>query len=186
MKNQALNGTVKQAVEHFYIINGYGEEGGIYEKYAWIKFGFFSVPVPNIAGRRNHVYLHDINHIITGYDTTWKGESAVSAWEIAAGGWKDVYVIWIMALWAMGLGMLFYPRSVLQSFQRGLTMHNSLTCGLGKNDLYKLSVPELRQILSNKPRSHKSAFVWATISLLVFILPFLIGILSILAMVTLC
>ena len=109
--NITIDQTVAQAVEDFYQKHGYGEEGGIHEKYAWIKFGFFSVPIPNVDGRRNNVYLHDINHVVSGYDTTWKGESAISAWEIASGGWKDIYVIWIMALWAMGLGVVLYSSS---------------------------------------------------------------------------
>ncbi|MCW3466115.1 hypothetical protein [Chitinophaga nivalis] len=171
--------TVKEALQDFYQQHQYGEEGGTYEKFAWIKFGFFSIPMINTAGRRKHVYLHDIHHIVTGYDTSWKGESSISAWEIAAGGWGNVYVIWIMALWAMGLGVLFYPKSTLQSFRRGLTMHNALTCGLSKQDMYQLSVPALRNVLSNQPRRHRSILCWMMISLVVFITPFIVGILFI-------
>lgn len=184
MTSAASNWTVGQAVQNFHEIHHYGYEGGINEKYAWIKFGVLTVPIPNVKGRRNHVYLHDINHIITGYDTTWKGESAVSAWEIASGGWKNIYVIWIMVLWAMGLGVLLYPRSVLKAFKQGQTMKNALTCGLGKNEIYQLSVADLRNKLSNKPRNNKNPFVWMAISLLVFILPLVIGMLSVWAVVS--
>lgn len=97
MTNAAINWTVAQAMQDFYNKHNYGDEGGINEKYAWMKFGFFSIPVPNVESRRKNVYLHDINHIITCNDTTWKGESALSAWEIASGGWKNIYVIWICA-----------------------------------------------------------------------------------------
>lgn len=180
----ASNQTVGQAVQNFHEIHNYGFEGGINEKYAWIKFGVFTIPIPNVKSRRNNVYLHDINHIITGFDTTWKGESAVSAWEIASGGWKNIYVIWIMALWAMGLGVLLYPRSILKSFKQGRTMKNALTCGLAKSEIYQLSVAELRNRLSNKPKNNKNPFIWMLISLLVFILPPVIGILSIRAIVS--
>lgn len=177
--------TVELALQDFYKKHNYGTEGGIYEKYAWIKFGFFSIPVLNVESRRKNVYLHDINHIVTGYDTTWKGESAISAWEIASGGWKNIYVIWIMALWAIGLGVLFYPVSTLKAFKQGLTMKNAMTCGLTKPEMYQLSVADLRNIWSNKTGNNSNPFVWMTISLCVFALPFIIGILSIWIIVTL-
>jgi hypothetical protein len=176
MTNSAPDQTVGQAVQDFYIKYNYGEEGGIHEKYAWMKFGFLSIPVPNVDGRRKHVYLHDINHIITGNDTTWKGESAISAWEIASGGWKNIYVIWIMAIWAMGVGVLLYPRNTLKAFKQGLTMKNAATCGLTKTDMYKLRVTELRNILSNQPASNSNPFVWMAFSVLFFALPFITGI----------
>ncbi len=91
------------------------------------------------------MYLHDISHIVTGYDTTWKGESAISAWEIASGGWNKLYFPWLLTLWAMGLGILFYTKSTLKAFNEGLTMHNALTSGLTKDDIYKLTVADLQK-----------------------------------------
>ena len=172
--------TVAQALQAFYDQHGYGKEGGIHKRFAWIKFGFISIPFPNVAGRRKNVYLHDINHIVTGYDVSWKGESAVSAWEMASGGWGRVYVIWVMALWAMGLGVILYPRHVLHAFKRGLTMKNGLTCGLTKEEMYKLPIDDLREKLSHHPANKKHPAVWMAISVLVFIFPFFIGILFIL------
>jgi hypothetical protein len=51
MANAAPNRTVEQAVQDFYAQRNYGYEGGIYEKYAWIKFGSFSIPIPNVAAK---------------------------------------------------------------------------------------------------------------------------------------
>jgi hypothetical protein len=169
------NWTTGQAIQDFYDRHDFGEDGGVNEKYAWIKFGFISIPIPNAESRRNNVYFHDVNHIVTGQDTTWKGESAVSAWEIASGGWKNLYFPWLLTLWAMGLGVLFYPSSVLKSFRQGLTMNNALICGLSKNEIYQLSVTDLRAFLSNKPKRNKNPYVWMTLSFLIFLLPFLIG-----------
>jgi NADPH:quinone reductase-like Zn-dependent oxidoreductase len=36
---------------------------------------------PGAAG----VKLHDIHHVLTGYDTTWRGKAEIGAWEIASG-----------------------------------------------------------------------------------------------------
>jgi hypothetical protein len=171
MHSDSPHHTVKEALKDFYARHNYGDEGGINERYAWIKFGFFSIPIINLEGRRRNVYLHDINHIITGYDTSWKGESSVSAWEIASGGWKKIYIIWVMALWAMGLGMIFYPVSTLRSFKNGMTMTNALTCNISKSEMLLMAVPELRNKMSNKPATNKSPLLWTIVSLVFFILP---------------
>ena len=79
--------TVQKAISEFYLQNNFGEDGGVSKNVAWIKIGFFSVPIPNTESRKKNVILHDIGHLITGNATNWKGESSVSAWEIASGGW---------------------------------------------------------------------------------------------------
>ena len=175
------NLTVGETLANFYAVNNFGDEGGIHEPFVWIKFGFFSVPIPNMESRKSIVYLHDINHLISDNDTTWRGESAVSAWEMGAGGWYNLYTPLFLTLWAMGLGVVFYPKTVWQSFQRGLTMSNALTSGLSKTELYQLTVAELREKLSNQPHRNRSAFAWMFISFLVFIAPFVVGVLMIFA-----
>jgi hypothetical protein len=167
--------TVEKAISNFYDQNDFGDDGGVSEKIAWLKFGFFSIPIPNFESRRQNVYLHDVSHIVTDNDTTWKGESAVSAWEIASGGWGKHYILWVMTLWAMGLGAVFYPVNVLNSFKKGLTMRNGLTSGLTKEAIFKSSVSALKSQLSNHPKSDKNPVFWLALSVIVFILPFLIG-----------
>jgi hypothetical protein len=174
------NLTVEKAISNFYDQNDFGDDGGVSKKIAWLKFGFFSIPIPNVESRRENVYLHDISHIVTDNDTTWKGESAVSAWEIASGGWGKHYILWLMTLWAMGLGAVFYPQNVLNSFKKGLTMRNGLTSGLAKETLFKLSVSELKTQLSNYLKSNKNPYLWIVLSLIVFVFPFLVGIFLIL------
>ena len=173
MNNDEPDYTVQQALQVFYDKHNYGDEGGVNKKYFWLKVYGFSIPLPNLESRRKNVYLHDINHVVMGYDTSWEGESGISAWEIASGGWKDVYVIWLMVLWATGLGMLCYPKSTLKSFRRGLTMANALTCKISKSEMLAMSVIDLRSCLSNRPKSRKSAFTWMTLSSLIFLLPLL-------------
>ena len=174
LNSPATNQTVSQALSSFYEQHDFGADGGVSEKVAWIKFGFFSIPIPNASDRRNNIYLHDISHLVTGKETNWKDESAVSAWEIATGGWKRLYIPWLLSLWAMGLGVVFYPKSVLESFRKGLRMRNALTCGLSKEEIMKLSVAELKTSLSNHPKSNKNPFVWMLVSFCVFFSPFLL------------
>lgn len=174
----ALTPTVGQLIQHFYDRHDFGEDGGVNKKYAWIKFGFFSIPLPNVEGRSKNIYLHDVSHIVTGNDTTWKGESAVSAWEIASGGWGKLYIPWLLTLWAMGLGVLFYPTNVFKSFKQGLTMRNALTCGLTKTEIFNYPLPELQKFLSDRPSNDRNPILWMTISFMIFATPFAIGILG--------
>ena len=183
METTASTQTVQQEIQEFYNKNDFGEDGGINEKYAWIKFGFFSLPMPNFESRRNNVYLHDVSHIVTGNNTTWKGESAVSAWEVASGGWSKLYIPWLLTLWAMGLGMLFYTRSTVHAFRQGLTMHNALSCGLSRDEINRLTVVELQRVLSNKPKSKKNIILWSVVSLAIFVLPFVVGLFAIWAII---
>jgi hypothetical protein len=168
--------TVGQAIQEFYNQHDFGEDGGIKEKYAWIKFGFISIPIPNAKTRRENIHLHDITHIVTGYTTDWRGESSASAWEVASGGWKKLYFPWLLTLWAMGLGVVFYPKSVYQSFKRGQNMRNALTSNLSREELFNLPVDELRNRLSNHASTGKSPFFWMTVSFIIFISPFMLGI----------
>lgn len=169
--------TVQQSIQQFYDKNNFGEDGGMNEKYAWIKFGFLSVPMPNFESRRNNVYLHDVHHIVTENNTTWKGESAVSAWEVASGGWGKLYIPWILTLWAMGLGILFYTASTLNAFKKGLTMNNALICGLSKNKMNMMTVIQLQKALSDKPKSNKNTIFWSVVSSVIFLFPFVVGLL---------
>jgi len=175
--------TVQQAIQEFYHKNDFGEDGGVNQKIAWIKFGFFSLPMPNFESRKDNVYLHDVSHIVTGNNTTWQGESAVSAWEVASGGWSKLYIPWLLTLWAMGLGMLFYNRSTVNAFKQGLTMHNALSCGLTRNEINRLTVDELKKVLSGKPKSKKSILFWSVLSLGIFVFPILVTLLSILVII---
>jgi hypothetical protein len=85
----------------------------------------------------------------------------------------------------MGLGVLFYNKSTLNSFRKGLTMQNGLTSGLTKNEIFKLSVPQLQKTLSDKPKSQKNPLLWSIISLVVFISPFIVGFIGVLTIIKL-
>lgn len=85
-----MNHAVGELIPGFYDKNDFGEDGGESKKLVWIKFGFFSIPIPNLESRKNNVYFNDFHHMITENNTTWKGKSAESAWEISFGGFGDL------------------------------------------------------------------------------------------------
>ncbi|MVM37934.1 hypothetical protein GO730_10580 [Spirosoma sp. HMF3257] len=168
---------VEHALNAFYELHGYGEEGGINKKWDMIKFGPISLPLPNLESRRRNIYLHDINHLVTGYDTTWKGEASVTSWEIATGGWGNIYFAWWLTLWGMAVGVMFYPKYSYNAFQAGLRMKSAFTSGLTKQEMYSLSIDQLKSRLHRTETeiNHRSYFLWASLSLLVWFAPFLLG-----------
>ena len=168
---------VEHLLNDFYDQHGYGEEGGINKKWDMIKFGPIALPLLNLESRRQNIYLHDISHLVTGFGITWLGESSVSSWEIASGGWKHLYFPWFLTLWAMAVGVMFYPSSTYKAFQAGLQMNNALTGGLTKQQMYAMNLSELRQQLQRKKVAHRSYFQWAALSLLVWWSPVLFGVL---------
>ncbi|PRY28629.1 hypothetical protein CLV58_12846 [Spirosoma oryzae] len=172
-----LTMTVEHALNEFYDEYGYGEEGGIYKKWDMIKFGPIALPLPNLESRRTNIYLHDISHLVTGYDVSWLGESSVSSWEVATGGWGRLYFPWLLTLWAMAVGVMLYPRQSYRAFQLGLRMKNAFIGGLSKPAMYRLSLAELRLRLQRMDSEwiHRSYVVWAGLSLLVWWSPFIIG-----------
>jgi hypothetical protein len=149
METIKLTQTVEKAIKEFYDKNNFGEDGGINEKSISIKF--FSIPIPNFESRNNNVYFHDVNHIVTKSNATWNGESAVSAWEVASGGWKIFLILWFFALWTMGLRIVFHKKSTLNSFEKELTIKNAVTSGMTKYEMDKLTVAKLTRMLSNVP-----------------------------------
>lgn len=169
---------VQHALNDFYDQHKYGREGGIDRKWDLIKFGPLALPLPNLESRRKNIFMHDIHHLITGYDTTWLGEGSVSSWEIATGGWKQLYFPWLLTLWAMAVGMMLYPRASYRAFQAGLYQNNALTGGLSRPDMYALTVDELRERLRRDRPARRSYVLWAGLSLLLWFSPFIAGLLA--------
>jgi hypothetical protein len=172
--------TLKQSLQNFYDDNNFGEEGGAKENWVWIKFGFFSLPIPNLEQRKKNVWRHDVNHILLGYDTSWRGESAVSAWEIGSGGWGNFWVAWVLTLWALGIGVIFFPTSTYKAFVRGRHTLSPFLLNLQRETLF----PKTTDVLKKEFKLNKETFtsslndklafvVWAFVSVSWVLLPFI-------------
>ena len=86
--------TVQDALNNFYDVNGFDDSGGANKKIAYLKIAGINVPIYNFKQRREQIWKHDINHILTDYKTDWKGETAVSGWEVATGGY-GFSMVWL-------------------------------------------------------------------------------------------
>ena len=114
----------------------------------WLVLRVKGIPIgaiPNTKARQAALPLHDLHHVATGYQTTWRGESEIAAWELAAGCGK-FYAAWILNLGAFALGLVIAPRRTLRAFARGRRSTTLYRTGVPA-DLAVRDVAELRALL---------------------------------------
>ena len=78
---------------------------------------------PNTRARVRAVRLHDLHHVLTGYDTSWRGEGEIGAWELAS-NCRDHWAAWWLDFSAALIGVAIAPRRVLRAFVRGRRERN--------------------------------------------------------------
>jgi hypothetical protein len=145
--------TVGAALERFYAVNGYGPHGGADRRVAFLHLGRLKVPFPNVKQRRRFLYAHDVNHLVTGFDTSWRGEACLAAWEVRTRSWGSRATLWLLTLSAAGWGLLIAPRGLLTGWRLGRSTRNVLSLGLGRDALLALSLGDLRRRLGFDGRS---------------------------------
>lgn len=109
--------TVRAARAKYFARNGFDERG--YDD-RWVRLQAGPIPIvfPNTSARVRSVRVHDVHHVVTGYETTWTGEAEIGAWEIAS-GCADHGAAWVLNLLAMPIGLGIAPRAVFRAFVRG-------------------------------------------------------------------
>jgi hypothetical protein len=110
----------------------------------WLRFSVFGrrVPVKPLYGFKRALALHDVHHLLTGYDTTWTGEFQVTAWEIGSGGCAPHVLFWLKLVFTSLLGLLLMPTASWYAFARGRAERNLFRCDLG--ELLGREVDDLR------------------------------------------
>ncbi|HEU4614253.1 MAG TPA: hypothetical protein VFS15_19295 [Kofleriaceae bacterium] len=115
--------TLGDARSTYYRVNGFGDDGG--DSLAWVplKIWFFTIKIPNTDGRRRAVRIHDLHHVVTGYQTDLRGEAEIGAWELATGclRWPAAFVL---NLFALAIGIVIAPRRMARAWARGRRTHN--------------------------------------------------------------
>ena len=116
--------TLGEARAEYFRRSGFSPDGGYAER--WIKVKVWRIPIwlPNTAGRVRAVKLHDLHHVLTEYETTWRGEAEISAWEIGSGGLHKFWAGWWLDLMNLAQGSLVNPRGVFNGFMRGRRSRN--------------------------------------------------------------
>jgi hypothetical protein len=102
---------------------GLPEDSGMSQ--SWVKVRFLGVPLvfPNFDARRAVLVLHDVHHLLTGYDTSWRGEGQIGAYEIAT-GCKRYWAAWFFNLHGFLFGLCIAPAPTWRAFVRGRHCRN--------------------------------------------------------------
>jgi len=115
--------SLRGARARYFASSGLGDGG--YDD-AWVVFRARGIPYaafPNSPQRVRSVRLHDVHHIVAGYDTSWTGEAEIAAWELAS-GCKDHYAAWVLNGLALLIGLVIAPLSVRDAWRRGRVTKN--------------------------------------------------------------
>lgn len=100
---------------------------------------------PNTQARLRAVRVHDIHHVLTGYDTTWTGEAEIAVWELASGCGR-YYAAWVLNLAAAVVGLVLCPGRMFAAARRGRASDNLYPAGFS-DALLDATVDELRRRL---------------------------------------
>lgn len=113
------NMSVLAARTRYFDDNHFGSDGGYGAKWVTLAtFGPLKLGFPNTPARVRAVRLHDLHHLVTGYDTTFTGEAEIAAWELASGCGHFV-AAWLLNHLVLPIGALREPARMRKAWARG-------------------------------------------------------------------
>jgi hypothetical protein len=116
--------TLAELLPDFYKKYGLGQDGGQGSSIVRIELTKkIILYFPNFNARKKAVLKHDIHHIVTGYRSTFKGETEIGAWEIGS-GCRKYWAAWILDMSSVMTGILFNCWNVVKAFARGRRTRN--------------------------------------------------------------
>lgn len=112
----------------------------------WVRVRWLGVPIvfPNFAARREILWTHDVHHLLTGYETTWRGEAEIGAFEIAT-SCKRYWAAWMFNTGGFLFGLAIAPRRTWRAFVRGRRCRNFY--GAERARVAALSIDDARREL---------------------------------------
>ncbi len=113
--------SMAEARQRYFASNGF--DGSYSDRWVKLNAGPIAVYFPNGPGRVRAVKVHDLHHVVTGYQTTWTGEAEIGAWEIASGCGRFFWA-WALNVSAFAVGVVIAPRAVFRAFVRGRHTRN--------------------------------------------------------------
>ncbi len=134
---------IKDALQ-LYFSRYHFANGGYDLKWFKIKVGPVYIPFPNTKARIEAVKIHDIHHVLTGYEAILKGEAEIGAWEFASGCGR-YYMAWILNAGSFFYGMFLFPKALLRAFLRARLIKSNLYYNtVYDNELLNKTVGELK------------------------------------------
>lgn len=167
---------ISTALKEFHQANNLPKDGGENDSFFYIKFKPFTFKLPNPAFRRKVIHIHDIQHVLYDCDTSWKGESFISGWEIATGMWKHL-PIGLFSISGMFVGLFLHPKEVYNGFKEGLRCESLIDSKIPKKELLNLSISELKKRLQKEKQIKFNWFsflFWCFASIVLSLLPLFI------------
>src|SRR5437870_445016 len=108
--------TLRELLPEFYKENNLGMEGGMNNASVRIEMTKKIVLYfPNFPARKKAVLKHDMHHLVTGYPSTFTGETEIGAWEIASGCTK-YWAAWVLNMSGMMTGIPFNFWRLVKAF----------------------------------------------------------------------
>ena len=101
------------------------------------------MPVFPLFRLRRSLTLHDLNHLISGYDLSLRGEVENAAWELGSGGCGRYVFFWVDRIIIVLLGLLGMPRAVARAFRAGRRYRNLYQ--LDPDDALAADIEDLRR-----------------------------------------
>ena len=97
---------------------GLPADSGVSLRWVWVRFLGMPIGFPNFDARREILVAHDVHHLLTRYDTTWRGEAEISGFEIAS-GCKRYWAAWFFNWGGFLFGLFLCPVRTFCAFVRG-------------------------------------------------------------------
>jgi hypothetical protein len=138
--------TVAEALDEFDREHRFGKAA--YKK-SWntVKIFGLKFPFPNPQQRRDVVHLHDLTHILTGYDTSWTGVGEIANWEMASGLPARHWIAWFYVPITFTLGWFIAPGKMRAAFSAGRGRNNLYKLRIDRDQMMKMKVGDLRKLL---------------------------------------
>jgi hypothetical protein len=142
--NDGAGQSVREALAQHLSDSGLPPDAGDSDHFAVVKIFYFPYPIPNTRSRKRAVRIHDLNHLVSGYQADRIGELEISAWELASGGCRDYVAAWVLDLAGLIGGLMVAPRRTVRAFLAGSSQQNLYP--FGYEDLLSKSVDEARNL----------------------------------------
>ncbi len=111
----------REALIQYFADQGIGNPDEWYQD-NWYRIG--KLPVYPMWGLKDSLILHDIHHLVTGYDTSPRGELELAGWELGSGGCAQHKLFWVDRLFFALLGLILAPAATWKAFRRGWKQRN--------------------------------------------------------------
>ena len=117
--NSQDSSSVSEALARHYREHGLPADGGARDDWFKVRIGPVVLPLPNPPARKKAVLFHDVNHLLTGYNTVFSdGEMVIAGYELGTGCGRYL-VAWLINLWMLAFGLVACPRRMFRAFLRG-------------------------------------------------------------------